>query len=72
MPQSWGASLWLHGQLVAPNERWVHRVMFWITYPLGLVSYLWLGLMLVDAAAAIGKHLDGESKTMIPQTGGSV
>lgn len=52
----------LLGQLVAPNVWMGHRMMFWITYPLGLVCYLWQGVMIIDAAGAIGKHLDGEPR----------
>jgi hypothetical protein len=36
----------------------VHRLLRWILYLLGLVSFVWQGIQLVEASTLIGKHLD--------------
>jgi hypothetical protein len=51
-------SLALLGSLVLPNAWFVSRLVFWITYILGLVSFVWQGHMLVEACKAIGNHLN--------------
>lgn len=45
--------LLLLANLPLPNV-WL---VLWITYPLGLVSFIWQGLLLTEACAAIGNHL---------------
>jgi hypothetical protein len=50
--------LFLLGSFVPYTAVVVHRLLFWIAYLLGLVSFVWQGLMLIEACTDIGNHLN--------------
>jgi hypothetical protein len=54
-------ALVLLGTILPLGVSFVHRLLGWILYLLGIVSYVWQGAQLVEACILIGNHLNPKS-----------
>jgi hypothetical protein len=54
-------ALVLLSSILPLGATFVHRLLHWTLYALGLVSFIWQGLQLVEACILIGKRLDPRS-----------
>jgi hypothetical protein len=51
-------TLLLLSQFVATKSLLATRVIFWVLYVLGIIAYIWLGLLIVEACERIGEHVE--------------